>query len=117
MFVLQWPLENLVNDGEAVVKTLCRTKRPSLPSRCEYLKGSGSIWADRAEDRMNGLLFVSTMGSGQTTAKLFIGSILKEGFQQRFGKIMRVFHCSLPRFLPITARKKAQKCFYKNVNK
>lgn len=74
------------------------------------------IWAERAVDRMNGLLFVSTMGSSQNTVNLFIGSIAKEGFQKRLGKIMRVLHCSLPRFLPITARKKAQKCFYKNVN-
>lgn len=32
-------------------------------------------------------------------------------------EITRGFHSSLPRFLPIAPRTRAQKCFYKNVNK
>lgn len=57
------------------------------------------------------------VGSGQTTVKLFICSIVKDGFQQiwKDNEGLSLLFTKIP---PIKARKKkAQKCFYKNVNK
>lgn len=50
------------------------------------------------------------MGSGQTTVKLFIGSIVKEGFQQiwKDNEGLSLLFTKIP---PIKARKKSTEVF------